>query len=77
MDNLDGTTESVEVFHVVLGKVLLNKSCTFLISHHLPNVVTEGGSIKIPPACSVNIVNSLLSLLMEKISHAYISLKVL
>lgn len=44
---------------------------------HLPMAnISEGGSIKIPPACSVNIVNSLMSLLMEKISHAYISVKV-
>lgn len=38
--------------------------------------ISEGCSIKIPPACSVNIVNSLMSLLMEKISRAYISVKV-
>lgn len=44
---------------------------------HLPmENISEGGSIKIPPACSVNIVNSLMSLLMEKISPAYISVKV-
>lgn len=44
---------------------------------HLPmENISEGGSIKIPRACSVNIVNSLMSLLMEKISPAYISVKV-
>lgn len=78
-DNLDGTTEGAEHFHVVLGKGLFNKSYTFtfLISHRLPKPLSEGGSIKIPPACSVNVVNSLLSLLMDTISHTYISLKVL
>lgn len=44
---------------------------------HLPMAnISEGGSIKIPPACPVNIVNSLMSLLMEKISLAYICVKV-
>lgn len=41
-------------------------------SHRQPEALSEGGSIKIPAWCSVNVVNSLL---MEKISHAYISAK--
>lgn len=56
-----------------------NQECsksTSLISHRQPQALSEGGSIKIPTQCSVNVVNSLLTLLMEKISHAYISAKV-
>jgi len=72
-DHLDGTTEGAEHFHLSCG---VWERVTFLVSHRLPKPLSEGGSIK-SPACSVNFVNSLLSLLMDPISHTYISLRVL